>query len=102
MDEGLLDSVTAITDISTRVRARDIEDPVMWIHGLAVVEAGSDLQGKGVVNSISMKDGNAFRQRAREVRRFYAAAVVMAFDEQGQADTLSRRLDICSACSDPS
>jgi 5-methyltetrahydrofolate--homocysteine methyltransferase len=53
-------------------------------------------QGKGVVNSISLKDGEtAFRARAREVRRLGAAAVVMAFDEDGQADTLSRRVEIC-------
>ncbi|HAY76398.1 MAG TPA: methionine synthase, partial [Gemmatimonadetes bacterium] len=101
MDEGLLDSVTAITRYLNLLASEPeiSRIPVMvdssdW----AVVEAGlKTLQGKGVVNSISMKDGeDAFRQRAREVRRFGAAAVVMAFDEQGQADTLSRRVDICS------
>ncbi|HCO13719.1 MAG TPA: methionine synthase, partial [Gemmatimonadetes bacterium] len=101
MDEGLLDSVTAITRYLNLLASEPeiSRIPVMvdssdW----AVVEAGlKTLQGKGVVNSISMKDGeDAFRQRAREVRRFGAAAVVMAFDEQGQADTLSRRIDICS------
>ncbi len=101
MDEGLLDSVTAITRYLNLLASEPeiSRIPVMvdssdW----AVVEAGlKTLQGKGVVNSISMKDGeDAFRQRAREVRRFGAAAVVMAFDEQGQADTLSRRVEICS------
>ena len=101
MDEGLLDSVTAITRYLNLLGSEPeiSRIPVMvdssdW----AVVEAGlKTLQGKGVVNSISMKDGeDAFRQRAREVRRFGAAAVVMAFDEQGQADTLSRRVEICS------
>ncbi|MGB1780243.1 MAG: dihydropteroate synthase, partial [Longimicrobiales bacterium] len=64
----------------------------------AVIEAGlKTLQGKGVVNSISMKDGeDEFRERAREVRRYGAAAVVMAFDEEGQADTPDRRVDICA------
>ena len=53
-------------------------------------------QGKGVVNSISLKDGeDAFRERALEVRRFGAAAVVMAFDEEGQAETSERRIEIC-------
>ncbi|HKJ00961.1 MAG TPA: methionine synthase, partial [Longimicrobiales bacterium] len=62
-----------------------------------VIEAGlKTLQGKGVVNSISMKDGeDAFRERARLVRRYGAAAVVMAFDEDGQADTVERREEVC-------
>jgi 5-methyltetrahydrofolate--homocysteine methyltransferase len=63
----------------------------------AVIEAGLQrIQGKGVVNSLSLKDGeDEFRQRARLVRRYGAAAIIMAFDEQGQADSLQRRQDIC-------
>ena len=55
------------------------------------------IQGKGIVNSISMKEGEAeFRRQATLVRRYGAAAVVMAFDEQGQADTYQRKIDICA------
>ncbi|MGD8281592.1 MAG: methionine synthase, partial [Gemmatimonadota bacterium] len=63
----------------------------------AVIEEGlKAIQGKGVVNSISLKDGeDAFRERARLVRRYGAAAVVMAFDEDGQADSLESRVEIC-------
>ena len=101
MDEGLLDAVAAMTRYLNLLASEPeiSRIPVMvdsseW----AVIEAGlKTLQGKGVVNSISMKDGEeAFRERAREVRRFGAAAVVMAFDEDGQADTLDRRVEICS------
>src|SRR6202043_428418 len=54
------------------------------------------VQGKGIVNSISLKEGEeAFRERARLVRRYGAAMVVMAFDEKGQADTLARKLEVC-------
>src|SRR5690606_13369200 len=62
-----------------------------------VIEAGLKcLQGKGVVNSISLKEGEEeFLARARLVRRYGAAVVVMAFDEKGQADTLERRIEIC-------
>lgn len=101
MDEGLLDAVAAMTRYLNLLASEPeiSRIPVMvdssdW----AVIEAGlKTLQGKGVVNSISMKDGEqTFRERAREVRRFGAAAVVMAFDEDGQADTLDRRVEICS------
>ena len=100
MDEGLLDAVAAM-DRFLKLLASEPDiaripfmvDSSDW----KVIEAGlKTLQGKGVVNSISMKDGeDAFRERAREVRRFGAAAVVMAFDEDGQADTLDRRIEIC-------
>ena len=62
-----------------------------------VLEKGLQcLQGKGIVNSISLKDGEAeFLRRAGRVRRYGAAAVVMAFDENGQADNLERRREIC-------
>ena len=64
----------------------------------AVIETGlRRIQGKGVVNSISLKDGEeAFLERARRVRRYGAAVVVMAFDENGQADTLERRTEVCA------
>jgi len=100
MDEGLLDAEAAMTRFLNLLAAEPeiARIPVMvdssdW----KVIEAGlKTLQGKGIVNSISMKDGeDAFRAAARTVRRFGAAAVVMAFDEQGQADTLERRVDIC-------
>ena len=63
----------------------------------SVIEAGLKcLQGKGIVNSISMKEGeDEFRRQARLVRRYGAAAVVMAFDEKGQADTFERKIEIC-------
>src|SRR5690606_30023966 len=93
MDEGLLDSEQAMVTFLNLIAAEpDIARvPVMvdsskW----SVIEAGLKcVQGKGIVNSISMKEGEeAFRQHARLVRRYGAAVVVMAFDEQGQADTL--------------
>src|SRR6202012_3263890 len=62
-----------------------------------VIEAGLKcVQGKAIVNSISMKEGvDAFKHHARLIKRFGAAAVVMAFDEQGQADTYERKTQIC-------
>jgi 5-methyltetrahydrofolate--homocysteine methyltransferase len=101
MDEGLLDAVSAMPRFLNLLasepeisRVPVMVDSSNW----DVIEAGlKTLQGKGVVNSISMKDGeDAFRARARQVRRYGAAAVVMAFDEDGQADTLDRRIEICT------
>lgn len=100
MDEGLLDAVAAMTRFLNLLASEPeiARIPVMvdssdW----EVIEAGlKTQQGKAVVNSISMKDGEeAFRERARLVRRYGAAAVVMAFDDAGQADTLERRVEIC-------
>ncbi len=100
MDEGLLDGPAAMVRFLNLLASEPeiaripfMVDSSDW----TVIEAGlKTLQGKGVVNSISMKDGeDAFRERAREVRRYGAAAVVMAFDEQGQADTLERKVEIC-------
>ncbi|MFN7989545.1 MAG: methionine synthase [Thermoanaerobaculia bacterium] len=100
MDEGMLDSVAAMRRFLNLLSADpDIARiPVMvdssrW----EVLEAGlACLQGKSVVNSISLKDGEAtFRERARTVRRHGAAAVVMAFDEAGQADTADRKAEVC-------
>ncbi|HET6604775.1 MAG TPA: methionine synthase [Xanthomonadaceae bacterium] len=100
MDEGLLDSEAAMTRLLRLIAAEpDIARvPVMvdsskW----SVIEAGLKcLQGKGVVNSISLKEGEQpFLEQARSVRRYGAAVVVMAFDERGQADTVDRKLSIC-------
>ena len=101
MDEGLLDSEQAMVAFLNLIAAEpDIARvPVMvdsskW----SVIEAGLKcLQGKGIVNSISLKEGEAeFLRQARLVRRYGAAVVVMAFDEQGQADTVARKVEICS------
>jgi 5-methyltetrahydrofolate--homocysteine methyltransferase len=101
MDEGLIDSEAAMTRFLNLIAAEpDIARvPVMvdsskW----SVIEAGLRcLQGKGVVNSISMKEGEAlFLEHARKVQQYGAAVVVMAFDEQGQADTCARKVGICS------
>ncbi|WP_447980379.1 methionine synthase [Candidatus Nitrospira bockiana] len=100
MDEGMLDSEKAmVTFLNLIASEPDIARvPVMvdsskW----SVIEAGLKcLQGKGVVNSISLKEGEAaFTAHARLIRRYGAAVVVMAFDEQGQADTLERKIEIC-------
>jgi 5-methyltetrahydrofolate--homocysteine methyltransferase len=100
MDEGLLDSEAAMVRFLNLMAAEpDIARiPVMvdssrW----EVLEAGLKcLQGKGVVNSISLKEGEEeFRRQARLVRRYGAAVVVMAFDEEGQADTAPRKVEIC-------
>ena len=101
MDEGMLDSEQAMTTFLNLIAAEpDIARiPVMvdsskW----SVIEAGLKcLQGKGVVNSISLKEGEAaFLEQARKVLRYGAAVVVMAFDEVGQADTKDRKVEICT------
>jgi 5-methyltetrahydrofolate--homocysteine methyltransferase len=100
MDEGLLDSERAMTRFLNLVASEPeiARVPVMidsskW----SVLEAGLKcLQGKGVVNSLSLKEGEAvFREHARLVRRYGAAVIVMAFDEEGQATTVERRIEIC-------
>ncbi|QGM97156.1 methionine synthase [Methylocystis parvus] len=101
MDEGLLDSKQAMIDFLNLLAAEpDIARvPVMVDSSkFEVIEAGLKcLQGKGVVNSISMKEGEEkFISDARKVRRYGAAVVVMAFDETGQADTLQRKVEICA------
>ena len=101
MDEGMLDSEKAMVDYINLIAAEpDIARiPVMVDSSkFSVIEAGLKcLQGKGIVNSISMKEGEAeFLRQARLVRRYGAAVVVMAFDEQGQADTVARKVEICS------
>ncbi len=100
MDEGLLDSEHAMTTFLNLIAAEpDIARvPVMVDSSkFKVIEAGLKcLQGKAVVNSISLKEGEeAFIHQARIVRRYGAAVVVMAFDEQGQADSYERKTAIC-------
>ena len=100
MDEGMLDSERAMTTFLNLVAAEpDIARvPVMvdsskW----SVIEAGLKcLQGKGIVNSISLKEGEEkFKHQARLIRRYGAAVVVMAFDERGQADNFERKIEVC-------
>ena len=99
MDEGLLDSVQAMRTYLNLVAAEpDVSRVPVMVDSSRweVIEAGLRcLQGKGVVNSISLKEGEEeFRRIAREVRALGAAVVVMAFDEEGQADTVDRRLAV--------
>ncbi|MBX3702829.1 MAG: methionine synthase [Steroidobacteraceae bacterium] len=100
MDEGMLDSQAAMVKfLNLAASEPDIARVPVMIDSSkwSVIEAGLRcLQGKGVVNSISLKEGEGpFLEQARKVRRYGAAAVVMAFDEQGQADTVGRKAAIC-------
>ncbi len=101
MDEGMLDSEAAMTTFLNYIatepeiaRVPIMIDSSKW----TVLEAGLRcVQGKGVVNSISLKEGEAdFLKKAKTIQRFGAAAIVMAFDEQGQADTIARKVEICT------
>ncbi len=101
MDEGLLDAVHAMSTFLNLVASEpDISRVPVMIDSSkwSVIEAGLKcLQGKGIVNSISLKEGEAeFLRQARLVRRYGAAVIVMAFDEQGQADTVERKVEICT------
>lgn len=100
MDEAMLDSEAAMVRFLNLIasepdiaRVPIMVDSSKW----AVIEAGLRcIQGKGIVNSISMKEGlEPFKQQAKLVKRYGAAAVVMAFDEKGQADTFARKIEIC-------
>ena len=100
MDEGMLDSEKSMVHFLNLIssepeisRVPVMVDSSKW----SVIEAGLKcIQGKAVVNSISLKEGEAaFIERAKRIRRYGAAVVVMAFDEQGQADTLARKKEIC-------
>ena len=100
MDEAMLDSKVAMVRFLNLIagepeiaRVPIMIDSSKW----EVIEAGLKcIQGKGIVNSISLKEGEAvFRHQAKLVRRYGAAAVVMAFDETGQADTFERKVQIC-------
>jgi 5-methyltetrahydrofolate--homocysteine methyltransferase len=100
MDEGLIDSEAAMRWFMNLIAGEpDIARVPVMIDSSkwSVIEAGLKcVQGKGIVNSISLKEGEAaFVARAHEVRRYGAAVVVMAFDEQGQADTAERKFAIC-------
>lgn len=100
MDEAMLDAEAAmITFLNLLASEPDIARLPIMIDSskFAVIEAGlKRTQGKSVVNSISLKEGpEVFRQQARLIKRYGAAVVVMAFDEQGQADTYERRIAIC-------
>jgi 5-methyltetrahydrofolate--homocysteine methyltransferase len=100
MDEGLLDSEKAMVTFLNLVASEpDIARVPIMIDSSkwSVIEAGLKcVQGKSIVNSISMKEGEAaFLEHARKVLRYGAAVVVMAFDEQGQADTVERKVAIC-------
>jgi len=101
MDEGMIDSEAAMVRFLNLIgsepeitRIPIVIDSSKW----SVIEAGLKcLQGKAVVNSISLKNGEEdFLRQARLIRRYGAAAIVMAFDEQGQADNFQRKIDICT------
>ena len=101
MDEGLIDSAKVMVEFLNLLAAEpDIARVPLMIDSskFEVIEAGLKcVQGKPLVNSISMKEGvDKFLEAARLVRAYGAAVVVMAFDEQGQADTQQRKIDICS------
>lgn len=100
MDEGMIDGVQAMTTYLNLLAAEpDISRIPIMIDSSKweIIEAGLKVvQGKSVVNSISLKEGEAnFIKQANTIRRYGAAVIVMAFDEEGQADTLDRRIEIC-------
>lgn len=100
MDEGMLDGVAAMTRFLNLIAAEpDIARVPVMIDSSKweIIEAGLKVvQGKGVVNSISLKEGEAlFIHHAKLIKRYGAAVIVMAFDEVGQADTYERRIEIC-------
>ena len=101
MDEGMLDSKAAMVHFLNLIASEpDIANVPIMIDSSKweVIEAGLQcVQGKGIVNSISLKEGEeSFLHQAREVKRYGAAVIVMAFDEKGQADSFERRVEICS------
>jgi len=103
MDEAMLDSAAAMTRFLQLVASEpDIARVPVMIDSSkwSVIEAGLKcVQGKSIVNSISLKSGEAeFLEHAKLARRYGAAVVVMAFDEKGQADTLKRKTEICERC----
>jgi 5-methyltetrahydrofolate--homocysteine methyltransferase len=101
MDEGMLDSEAAMTRFLNLIASEpDIARVPIMIDSSkwTVIEAGLKcVQGKAIVNSISLKEGEAaFIEHARTIRRYGAALVIMAFDERGQADTVERKVEVCS------
>jgi len=104
MDEGMLDSEKAMVNFLNLIASEpDISRVPIMIDSSkwSVIEAGLKcIQGKGVVNSISLKEGEEkFKEQGRAIRRYGAAVVVMAFDEVGQADTTERKVEICTRAS---
>ena len=100
MDEGMLDGVEAMTTFLNLIASEpDIARVPIMIDSSKweIIEAGLQVvQGKSVVNSISLKEGETqFKHQAKLVKRYGAAVIVMAFDEKGQADTYERRIEIC-------
>ena len=100
MDEGMLESKEAMVHFLNLIASEpDISKVPIMIDSSKweIIEAGLKcIQGKGIVNSISMKEGvDNFIQQAQLVRRYGAAVIIMAFDEQGQADTFARKVEIC-------
>ncbi|WP_211349137.1 methionine synthase [Nocardioides litoris] len=100
MDEGMIDGVAAMDRFTKLIASEpDISRVPVMVDSSKweVIEAGlKNVQGKAIVNSISMKEGEEpFREQARLVKKYGAAAVVMAFDEEGQADSYERRIAIC-------
>jgi 5-methyltetrahydrofolate--homocysteine methyltransferase len=105
MDEGMLDGKAAMVKFLNLIAAEpDISRVPVMIDSSKweIIEAGlKAIQGKGIVNSISLKDGEeAFIARAKKIKRYGAATVVMAFDEKGQADSYEKRIAICQRCYD--
>ena len=105
MDEGLLDSEQEMTNFLNLIASEpDIAKVPIMIDSSkwSVIKSGLKcIQGKGVVNSISLKEGEEkFIEQAREIKRFGAAVIVMAFDEQGQADSYERRIEVCKRAYD--
>ena len=105
MDEGMLDGVAAMTKFLNLIASEpDISRVPVMVDSSKweIIEAGLKcMQGKGIVNSISLKDGEAkFIERARTIKRFGAATVVMAFDEDGQADNYEKKIAICKRAYD--
>ncbi|MBT8563708.1 methionine synthase [Polynucleobacter paneuropaeus] len=103
MDEAMLDSEAAMMRFLNLIASEpDIARVPIMIDSSkwSVIEAGLKcIQGKPIVNSISLKEGEeSFRAQAKLIRRYGAATVVMAFDEQGQADTFERKTEICKRC----
>jgi 5-methyltetrahydrofolate--homocysteine methyltransferase len=101
MDEGMLDAESAMVKFLHLIASEpDISRVPVMIDSSkwSVIEAGLKcIQGKGIINSISLKDGEeAFLNKAKLAKRYGAAIVVMAFDEKGQADTQERKVDICT------
>lgn len=100
MDEGMIDGVKAMTTFLNLIAAEpDIARVPIMIDSSKweIIEAGLKVvQGKCIVNSISLKEGEAaFLDQAATIKKFGAAVIIMAFDEQGQADTFKRRIEIC-------